>query len=164
VHDQRSPGVGDTVTATTAAASPRRSMRAATAETYAAFLVSGLASASWAARIPRIRDQLRLDPSTAASVATLAFAAFLAAMTIGRWFGPGFLDRYGRVPVVRALAVTACAGTVLFVFAPAAPLAFAGTLPRSSVRSSRHVGVTPRSSGETSRPRRRNRRRTAWWR
>jgi MFS family permease len=64
----------------------------------------------------------------AASVATLAFAAFLAAMTLGRWFGPGFLDRYGRVPVVRALAVTACAGTALFVFAPTAPLAFVGTL------------------------------------
>ena len=32
---------------------------------------------------------------------TLAFAAFLTAMTVGRWFGPGLLDRYGRTPVVR---------------------------------------------------------------
>jgi MFS family permease len=61
-------------------------------------------------------------------VATLAFAAFLTAMTIGRWFGPKLLDRYGRVPVVRALAITAGAGTVLFVFAPTTPLAFVGTL------------------------------------
>jgi MFS family permease len=58
----------------------------------------------------------------------LAFAAFLGAMTVGRWFGPGLLDRYGRVRVVRALTITACAGTALFVVAPAAPLAFAGTL------------------------------------
>jgi MFS family permease len=64
----------------------------------------------------------------AAWVGTLAFAAFLGAMTAGRWFGPGLLDRYGRVPVVRALTVTASAGTALFVLAPAAPLAFAGAL------------------------------------
>ena len=41
---------------------------------------------------------------------TLAFAAFLATMTVGRWFGPGLLDRYGRVTVVRALAGIAIAG------------------------------------------------------
>jgi fucose permease len=64
----------------------------------------------------------------AAWAGTLAFAAFLAAMTAGRWFGPGLLDRYGRVRVVRALTITACAGTVLFVVAPAPPLAFAGAL------------------------------------
>jgi MFS family permease len=61
-------------------------------------------------------------------VGTLAFATFLTAMTIGRWFGPRLLDRYGRVPVVRTLMVTAAAGTLLFVFAPATPLAFVGTL------------------------------------
>jgi MFS family permease len=59
---------------------------------------------------------------------TLAFAAFLGAMTAGRWFGPGLLDRYGRVRVVRALTITGCAGAVLFVVAPATPLAFAGAL------------------------------------
>jgi len=64
----------------------------------------------------------------AAWAGTLAFAAFLAAMTAGRWFGPGLLDRYGRVRVVRALTITACAGTVLFVVAPAAPLAYLGAV------------------------------------
>lgn len=64
----------------------------------------------------------------AAWAATLAFAAFLAAMTAGRWFGTGLLDRYGRVRVVRALTITASAGTALFVLAPSAPLAFAGAL------------------------------------
>ena len=43
------------------------------------------------------------DHGAAAAVGTLAFAAFLTAMTAGRWFGPWLLDRYGRVPVIRAL-------------------------------------------------------------
>jgi predicted MFS family arabinose efflux permease len=63
-----------------------------------------------------------------AAVGTLAFAGFLAAMTAGRWFGPGLLDRYGRVPVVRVLGCIGIAGLLLFVFAPSTPLAFAGTL------------------------------------
>lgn len=63
-----------------------------------------------------------------APVATLTFAAFLAAMTIGRWFGPPLIDRYGRVPVVRALTLTGCAGAALFVVAPAVPLAVAGAV------------------------------------
>jgi len=62
------------------------------------------------------------------AVGTLAFAAFLTAMTVGRWYGPGLLDRYGRVPVVRVLAAVGVAGVALFVFAPSPWLAFAGTL------------------------------------
>lgn len=64
---------------------------------------------------------------TSAAVGTFAFAVFLSAMTIGRWFGPAMLDRYGRVPVLRMLAAIGIAGTLLFVLAPATPLAFAGT-------------------------------------
>jgi predicted MFS family arabinose efflux permease len=63
-----------------------------------------------------------------ATVGTLAFATFLAAMTAGRWFGPGLLDKYGRVPVVRALAAISLVGLVLFVFGPSTPLAFVGAL------------------------------------
>ncbi|HEX5202054.1 MAG TPA: MFS transporter [Actinoplanes sp.] len=63
-----------------------------------------------------------------AAVGTLAFAVFLAAMTAGRWFGPGWLDRYGRVPVVRVLAVVSVAGLALFVFGPWPAVAFAGAL------------------------------------
>ncbi|MFG2037847.1 MFS transporter [Dactylosporangium sp. NPDC048998] len=63
-----------------------------------------------------------------AAVGTLAFAVFLAAMTTGRWFGPFLLDRYGRVPVVRALAVVTVAGLLLFVFGPVTSVAFAGAL------------------------------------
>jgi fucose permease len=50
---------------------------------------------------------------TAAALGTLTFAVFLAAMTTGRWFGPPFIDRYGRVRVLRVCAATAFVG--LFV-------------------------------------------------
>jgi predicted MFS family arabinose efflux permease len=63
-----------------------------------------------------------------ATVGTLAFATFLTAMTAGRWFGPALLDRYGRVAVVRLLAVLSLAGLMLFVFGPTLLTAFAGVL------------------------------------
>ena len=63
-----------------------------------------------------------------AAVGTLAFAIFLAAMTTGRWFGPGLLDRFGRVPVIRALAACATVGVLVFAFAPALPIALAGVI------------------------------------
>jgi MFS family permease len=62
------------------------------------------------------------------ALGTLAFAAFLTAMTIGRWFGPGLLDRYGRTPVVRVLALIGIAGLALFVFGPSPVYAYAGAL------------------------------------
>ncbi|SEG90635.1 Fucose permease [Actinacidiphila yanglinensis] len=65
---------------------------------------------------------------TSAFLGTLAFATFLSTMTVGRWFGPALLDRYGRVPVLRVLAAFGIAGSLLFVFAPATPLAFLGTV------------------------------------
>jgi predicted MFS family arabinose efflux permease len=61
-----------------------------------------------------------------AALGTLAFATFLSAMTAGRWFGPAFIDRYGRVAVVRALALVGIAGLLLFVLGRAAGFAFAG--------------------------------------
>ncbi|MEV4621398.1 MFS transporter [Asanoa sp. NPDC049573] len=64
---------------------------------------------------------------SSAALGTLAFAAFLAAMTIGRWYGPWLLHRYGRAATLRALALAGLAGTALFVFAPTLPLAVAGT-------------------------------------
>ena len=63
-----------------------------------------------------------------ATTGTLAFATFLTAMTLGRWFGPALLDRYGRVVVVRILAVLSLAGLMLFVFGPTVETAFAGAL------------------------------------
>ncbi len=63
---------------------------------------------------------------TAPAVGTLGFAVFLAAMTLGRWFGPNLLDRYGRVGVSRVLAVVSLLGLLLFVFGPSTPVAFVG--------------------------------------
>jgi MFS family permease len=63
-----------------------------------------------------------------AAVGTLAFAVFLAAMTAGRWVGPGLLDRYGRVPVVRVLAAISLVGLAIFIFGPSTPVAFVGAL------------------------------------
>jgi fucose permease len=63
-----------------------------------------------------------------AAVGTLAFALFLAGMTIARWSGTGLLDRYGRVPVVRALAVLAVIGLLIFIFGHVTAIAFAGAL------------------------------------
>jgi predicted MFS family arabinose efflux permease len=68
------------------------------------------------------------DYGAGATVGTLAFAVFLAAMTVGRWVGPGLLDRYGRVPVVRVLAAISLAGLALFVFGSHIAVAFAGAL------------------------------------
>ena len=49
-------------------------------------------------------------------------------MTLARWFGTELLDRFGRVPVVRALALLATVGLLLFIFAPATWLCFVGAL------------------------------------
>ena len=48
-------------------------------------------------------------------VGVLAFATFLAAMTLGRLVGVVLLDRYGRVPVLRGLFVLAVLGSLLVV-------------------------------------------------
>jgi fucose permease len=63
-----------------------------------------------------------------AAIGTLGFAVFLTAMTAGRWFGPGLLDRYGRVVVVRGLTLVAIVGLVLFSFGPGTGAAFVGTV------------------------------------
>jgi MFS family permease len=61
-------------------------------------------------------------------VGTLALATFLAAMTLGRWFGPRFIDRFGRVAMLRAGAATALAGLLLIVFGRFLPVALAGAV------------------------------------
>jgi fucose permease len=51
-------------------------------------------------------------------VGVLGFAGFVVAMTAGRLLGTVVLDRYGRVPVLRATAVLALAGLLLLVLGP----------------------------------------------
>lgn len=57
----------------------------------------------------------------------LAFALFLACMTAGRLVGTTLLDRFGRVPVLRACFGLAIVGCLIVVFGPT-PLAYAGIL------------------------------------
>ncbi|WP_240607238.1 MFS transporter [Cryobacterium aureum] len=56
----------------------------------------------------------------------IVFGVFVAAMTVGRVIGGPVLDRFGRVPVLRACAVVGIAGLVLFILAPNTLLIFVG--------------------------------------
>src|SRR5215210_6030166 len=47
-------------------------------------------------------------------------------MTLGRWFGPGLIDRHGRVRTVRIFAVLALVGLALVVWGSTLPVAVAG--------------------------------------
>lgn len=67
-----------------------------------------------------------LDASEAVGAA--AFAAFVAAMTLGRVFGGAAIDRWGRLAVLRVSATTAGCGVLLVVTAPAVPLGLAGAV------------------------------------
>ncbi|MDQ2781445.1 MFS transporter [Lapillicoccus sp.] len=66
--------------------------------------------------------------ATSAFVGTLGFAVFLAAMTAGRWFGPAWLDRWGRVVVMRVMTVVSLAGVLVFVFGGVTWVAFVGAV------------------------------------
>ena len=66
---------------------------------------------------------------TSAAIGTLGFAAFLSAMTVGRWFGPAMLDRYGRGGVGGAGALLGVVGGGHLLRAVAAtPMGFVGSL------------------------------------
>src|SRR3954463_2696013 len=62
----------------------------------------------------------------AAALGALTFAVFLAAMTLGRWYGPGLIDRHGRVLTVRIFAALALIGLALVVWGATLPVAMAG--------------------------------------
>ena len=65
---------------------------------------------------------------TTAAVGTLAYAAFLTAVTLGRWLGPMVVDRLERPATLRAAACSASLGVVLFAFGPGLWTGFAGAL------------------------------------
>jgi fucose permease len=66
--------------------------------------------------------------SVANATGALVFGIFVTAMTIGRLAGVKLLDRFGRVPVLRATAVLAVAGLLLFIFASAGWLVIVGVV------------------------------------
>jgi fucose permease len=61
-----------------------------------------------------------------AALGSLTFAIFLAAMTVGRWFGPALIDRRGRTTTVRMLGVVSLAGLALVVFGGSLAVAMVG--------------------------------------
>jgi predicted MFS family arabinose efflux permease len=65
---------------------------------------------------------------TSETIGAIAFGFFVAAMTAGRMVGGTALERYGRVPVVRATAVIALAGLLLMLLGGSTPVALGGAL------------------------------------
>lgn len=65
-----------------------------------------------------------VDPALGSAV----YAGFAAAMTIGRFSGAFFIDRFGRAPVVRASALSAALGLTLVIFADSPVFAGAAVL------------------------------------
>lgn len=63
-----------------------------------------------------------------AAIGPLTLAVFLASMTVGRWFGPRLIDRFGRVAVLRVCALVALTGLVLLVFSQSLILGFVGAI------------------------------------
>lgn len=60
------------------------------------------------------------------TVGSLGYTMFVLAMTTGRFSGTWFLNRFGRVSVLRVTCSLAVVGLTLFIFAPNLPLAFVG--------------------------------------
>ncbi len=63
---------------------------------------------------------------TSDALGSIAYVVFVTSMTLGRWFGPGLLDRFGRVPVLRVSAALAFVGVLVVVYGPAFGTALAG--------------------------------------
>lgn len=66
------------------------------------------------------------DHGGGTALGAAALATFSVAMTAVRIFGGPLVDRFGRVAVLRVLAVAAASGILLFILAPSLPLVFAG--------------------------------------
>ncbi|AZZ56621.1 MFS transporter [Rathayibacter iranicus] len=62
------------------------------------------------------------------TTAAVVFGVFVAAMTVGRVIGGPVLDRFGRVPVLRASALLAIVGILLFILGPIDALVIVGAL------------------------------------
>ena len=81
-------------------------VRAATRATYAAFLGSGFAFASWASRIPQVRDGLRLSSSELGLVLLAIAAGSLVALPLAGMI----VHRFGSRRTVLAMAVLLAVG------------------------------------------------------
>ncbi|MEJ1089581.1 MFS transporter [Microbacterium sp. Mu-80] len=61
-----------------------------------------------------------------AGMGAVALAVFSVGMTVVRLLGGPLVDRFGRVAVLRVLAVTAASGILLFILGPSLPLVLLG--------------------------------------
>jgi len=66
--------------------------------------------------------------NTDATAGAVVFGVFVTAMTLGRLSGVTLLDRYGRVPVLRASAVLAALGLLMLIFVPIVWVAVIGVV------------------------------------
>jgi predicted MFS family arabinose efflux permease len=62
------------------------------------------------------------------AVGSVAYVLFVASMTTCRWFGPGLLDRWGRVRVLRISAISSTIGVLIVVFGPSLATALVGVV------------------------------------
>ncbi|MEV6298786.1 MFS transporter [Actinoplanes sp. NPDC051861] len=65
---------------------------------------------------------------TSDTIGAIGFGVFVTAMTLARLFGGHAIERWGRVPVLRATALTAAAGLLLVVAGGSVPVALLGAL------------------------------------
>jgi MFS family permease len=65
---------------------------------------------------------------TDATTGAVVFGVFVTAMTVGRLSGVKLLDRYGRVPVLRASAALAALGLLMLIFVPIVWVAVIGVV------------------------------------
>jgi fucose permease len=69
-------------------------------------------------------DGYRTDQTLGA----IGYGFFVVAMTVGRLFGGAALERFGRVVILRAMAVLGAAGLLLVLLGGSTPVALAGAL------------------------------------
>ena len=87
----------------------RGEVPAAVRATYAAFIATGIAFASWASRIPQVKDRLGLDPSGLGLVLLAIAAGSVLALPLS---GP-VVTRFGSRRTVTAMSVLAGVGLVV---------------------------------------------------
>lgn len=83
---------------------------AATRATYAAFILSGLAFATWASRIPQVRSGLGLSESELGLLLLAIAVGSVLALPVA---GPVIIARLGSRATVSAMAVGLCAAMVV---------------------------------------------------
>nr|WP_255521065.1 MFS transporter [Rothia sp. ZJ1223] len=92
---------------------------------FIGFFVLGMALAEGSAN-DWIALALTQEYGTTATIGSLGYFTFVAAMTTGRLAGTRLLNTYGRIPVLRVTCTLAMIGLIIFIFAPNAPTGFVG--------------------------------------